>query len=430
MGINIGAFACNFVAAYLRNEYGWGYAFAAAGIGMFTGLAIFLFGQNRIREADVLKPRNPEDMPMSQVLLKVFLPAILFAALGFVLPPLLNMDYILISNTTDAFLFACIPVTFFYLRTYTKASQEDKKPVGSLLYIFAVVVVFWMIFHQNGNVLTAWSEDYTKREMPQSLVSAFDPLGFVQKVPSDTGYVTVKDDKGNAITGASAAEMAGPLPAEEDMPSFTPFRVVTGDTLREANVGNYLYNLPHDQWPAKGENMNLMNTELFQSLNPGFVVLFTLFLVIPFFNFLSRRNREPSTPSKIAWGLLITGLSTCVMILAVTVSENGAHKVSSWWLVGTYAVITVGELFLSPMGLSLVSKLAPARLGALMMGGWFLSTSVGNKLAGVLGSLNTAFDDKRIIFFINLAGALVCALLLFAAVKKIRQVVKDKTGHF
>ncbi len=74
-----------------------------------------------------------------------------------------------------------------------------------------------------------------------------------------------------------------------------------------------------------------------------------------------------------------------VMILAVSFSDNGAHKVSPMWLVATYAVITVGELCLCPMGLSLVSKLSPARLTALMMGGWVLSTSIGNKLAGVLG---------------------------------------------
>lgn len=433
MGINIGAFVCNFVAAYLRNEFGWGFAFLAAGIGMFIGLGIFLSGQNRIKDADVLKPKNPEDMPMSQIILRVFAPALVFAAIGFLVPGWLGMDFLL-SKATIAFLLACIPVTFFYLRTYTKASIEDRKPVGSLLYIFAVVVVFWMVFHQNGNVLTKWSEDFTKREVPASWVTAGDSLlvdkmEIIQEVDSKVKLIYVKDDAGNFITGAKALEMSGTKLPKEDMPSFTPELTVVNDTLRRTEVRSYFYNHPRDQWPPEGENHYLLNTEILQSLNPGFVILFTP-LVLAFFSFLARRKREPSTPAKIAWGLFITGLSTFVMVMAVTASDNGVHKVSVNWLVATYAVITIGELFLSPMGLSLVSKLAPARLTALLMGGWFLSTSIGNKLAGVLGSLNTAFDDKRIIFLINFAGAMLCALLLFAAVKKIRQVVKDKTGHY
>ena len=82
------------------------------------------------------------------------------------------------------------------------------------------------------------------------------------------------------------------------------------------------------------------------------------------------------------------------MMAAVSASENAGMKVSAMWLVGTYAVITLGELCLSPMGLSLVSKLSPSRLTAVMMGGWFLSTSIGNKLAGVLGHMGSDSENK------------------------------------
>ncbi|MDX1908382.1 MAG: peptide MFS transporter [Bacteroidia bacterium] len=376
MGINIGAFICNFVAAWLRNSYGWGWAFAAAGIGMFIGLAVFLSGQNQVKEVDVVKPANPEDMPLQQIFLTIFLPAIIAAVIGYLIP-----GKIFGSDTTDAFLFACIPVTYFYLRTYLKASPEDKKPIGTLLYIFAVVIIFWAIFHQNGNVLTTWAEENTTRQVAVIDGEQTNQFGFFQDV-------------------------AAPVNGEAADP--------------------YLRNLPQDQWPQPGQKLRLVSTELFQSLNPFFVVIFT-FLVIGFFSWLRTRNQEPSTPAKIAWGLLITGLSTLVMIGAVYVSSNGAMKVSAGWLFGAYAVITIGELFLSPMGLSLVSKLSPPRLTALMMGGWFLSTSIGNKMSGVLGVIST-LENKYLVFLINFAGATLSAVLLFMMVKRFTEVMRERTG--
>jgi POT family proton-dependent oligopeptide transporter len=234
------------------------------------------------------------------------------------------------------------------------------------------VIIFWAIFHQNGNVLTDWAERYTYRDMPQAIQPITAAVDLEQKITS-------------------------PL-----KPDDTP--------------NPYLENLPKSEWPQAGESKSLISTELFQSLNPFFVVIFTP-LVVGFFSYLGGRGMEPSTPGKIALGLFITGLSTLVMIVAVQFSNNGEHKVSPWWLVTTYGVITVGELCLSPMGLSLVSKLSPARLTALMMGGWFLSTSIGNKLAGVLGQLGTGSDNKATVFWINFTGA------------TIRAVMIAKTGH-
>ena len=386
MGINIGAFVCNFIAAWLRNEYGWGYAFAAAGIGMIIGLITFVSGSKGLAEADQKKPVQKEDMPMSRIVATIFVPALIFAGIGFFAGRIFGVENIFGSASNDIFLFACIPVLYYYLSTYLKASAEDKKPIGSLLYIYAVVVIFWAIFHQNGNVLTAWAERNSYREMPAALSGAAHTLGLEQ-------IVTVPDS-------------AGEVP------------------------NDYLLNLPADQTPAPGESITLISTELFQSLNPFFVVLLSLVLVIPLFTWLGKRGQEPSTPAKIALGLFITGLSTLVMIAAVSVSNNGADKVSAWWLVGAYAVITVGELCLSPMGLSLVSKLSPARLTAVMMGGWFLSTSIGNKLAGVLGHMGSDSDNKSLVFYINFGGAMLCAILLFIAVKRIAAVVKEKTGHY
>ncbi|NQU86275.1 MAG: MFS transporter, partial [Mariniphaga sp.] len=141
-----------------------------------------------------------------------------------------------------------------------------------------------------------------------------------------------------------------------------------------------------------------------------------------FFNFLGRRRKEPSTPGKIAWGMLISALSWFVMVVAAVVSGNGIDKASVAWLFGVYGVITIGELCLSPMGLSLVSKLAPKRIAALMMGGWFLSTAIGNKLSGVLSGMWDLFEKKSNFFLTNAlltAGAFIIILLMLPWLKKV-----------
>jgi POT family proton-dependent oligopeptide transporter len=387
MGINIGSFFCNFIAAWLRNEYGWGYAFGAAGVGMIIGLVVFITNQHKIAEADVVRPASPEDMSLQQIGLTIFLPAIGFAVFGFFAAGLFGKENLLGSKSNDVFLFACLPVVYFYLRTYLKSSPEDKKPLGALLYIFAVVIIFWAIFHQNGNVLTAWAEKNTYREVPAGLAEPLNKVGMIQEVTPEAKMVEGKEV-----------------------------------------FDDYLSNLPQANQPAAGSKLSLISTELFQSLNPFFVVMLTP-LLIGFLSWLGSRRRSLSTPSKIAWGLLITGFSTLIMILAVKASGNGIEKVSAWWLVGTYAIITIGELFLSPMGLSLVSKLSPTRLTALMMGGWFLSTSIGNKLAGILGHLGSDSADKSTVFWINFGGATLSAVLLFIMVKKFRVIIREKTGQ-
>ncbi|MBP6574633.1 MAG: peptide MFS transporter [Flavobacteriales bacterium] len=464
MGINIGAFVCNFVAAWLRNEYGWGYAFAAAGIGMLIGVGIFISGSKDLAEADQIKPAQKEDMSMGRITATIFLPALVFAGIGFFAGRILGVDNIFGSASNDTFLFACIPVLWFYLNTYLKSSPQDKKPLGSLLYIYVVVIVFWAIFHQNGNVLTGWAERNTWRPIPESMVGFAGATGMLQEVDDVPGEVNMKITKqGETMDTTYAVKFEGLYRSQADNIStllagtveksdpkaadtsavFTAMRPVAtraeGKVLAESALSagmvkkltynKYLDVLPRSEWPTEKEPAKLISTELFQSLNPFFVVLLTP-LVIGIFTFLGSRGKEPSTPAKIAFGLLITGLSTLVMIAAVSASGNAEHKVSAMWLVGTYAVITFGELCLSPMGLSLVSKLSPARLTAVMMGGWFLSTSIGNKLAGVLGHMGSDSANKSLVFYINCAGAMLCAFLLFIAVKRIAGVLKEKTGHY
>jgi POT family proton-dependent oligopeptide transporter len=144
-----------------------------------------------------------------------------------------------------------------------------------------------------------------------------------------------------------------------------------------------------------------------------------------FFGLLKRKNVEPSTASKIAFGLLISSVSTLVMVAAVYYCDNGAEKASPLWLIGCYGVVTVGELFLSPMGLSLVSKLSPKRLTALMMGGWFLSTSIGNKLSGILATLWDGYENKANFFFVNFILLGVSAIIMFMLLKWLNKILKE-----
>lgn len=384
MGINIGAFVCNFVAAFLRNSFGWNAAFIAAGVGMFIGVVWFACGQKHTVSADVLKPAKPEDEPVWKILAKVLGPAAAFALIGWfgIQIAFGGETTIFGSRSSDAFLFACIPVVWFYGSLWFKAKGEDRERLGALLPIFAVVIVFWAIFHQNGSALTLWARDYTERALPSAIAGAAETLRLVE----------------DAAIPAAGEDVAQ----------------------------SYFHNVPRDEWPKDG-SAKLVSTEIFQSVNPFFVVVLTP-LVVAAFAFLGRRRREPSTPGKIALGLFITAISTLVMISATFVTHNGATKASPLWLIATYGIITLGELCLSPMGLSLVSKVSPARLTSVMIGGWFLSTSIGNKLSGMLSGLMDAFDHKSGIFFINLCGALLATGLIFLMLPRLRRVMEKYTA--
>ncbi len=117
------------------------------------------------------------------------------------------------------------------------------------------------------------------------------------------------------------------------------------------------------------------------------------------------------------------------MVGAAYIGENGALKVSAWWLIACYGVITLGELCLSPMGLSLVSKLSPPRLTALMMGGFFLSTSIGNKLSGVLASMWYGYENKSNFFLVNFLLLMLATLFAVAILKWLNTIMKENNVH-
>ena len=272
--------------------------------------------------------------------------------------------------------------------------------MGAMLAIFAVVILFWAIFKQNGSALNIWARSYTDRQ-----------------VTGTTGDVltTLKQTEKSVYKADSVVQTDG---------QFRKVKV-EGKEVKTVDYPVYFKNVPPDQRPVEGSEVRTWAPSLSQSINPFWVIVLTP-LVVAFFTWLRHRGKEPSTPTKIALGLLISALSVLVMVAAAKAGDSGGQKVSVLWLFASYGVITIGELFLSPMGLSLVSKLSPPRITSLMMGGWFLSTSIGNKLSGILASKWDEYDSKADYFWLNFFLLFAAAIFLFAMLKWLNRVMRDR----
>ena len=398
MGINVGAFICNFFGAVLYITMGWGYAFIAAGIGMFVGVLVFIIGTKHYEAFDIKKGVKEGDMSFTKIVMLILLPSVVFGVIGWMIPGAL-----IGSDSTDAFIFACIPVIYFYSSLYTKADKDEKRPIAALLAIFAVVVLFWAVFKQNGSALNTWADRYTDRQVTGTSETVLNNIKLSKTLEYKKDSVPVYDNQ---------------------------FRIQkeNGVIVKELNYPSYFKNMPTEKLPKDGASVSLWATNLSQSINPGWVIFLTP-LVVAFFAFLKRKKKEPSTATKIAWGLFISGLSALFMVAAVYASSNGTDKASVWWLISCYGVITIGELFLSPMGLSLVSKLSPVRITSLMMGGWFLATSIGNKLSGVLATLWDNYEHKANFFWLNFSLLMAAAVVCFLLLKWLNKIMEEKGLH-
>ena len=425
MGINIGALFCNFVAAYLRNKYGWGYAFAAAGVGLVIGMIILASALKGVKIGEIKKEKRSEDMPLSKIFGYVFLPAIIAAIIGWIVPTLIFGTTLMGSKSNDAFIFACLPIIAFYISLYIKATGQDKRGIGALLFIFGISIIFWTIYNQNSTALTLWAQNHTDRTVSPTAQKIAGSLGFLQTVSDSPRLVDKVDEHFVAIKDHAAIA----APYDDHNVKLIDGNIVDKKTsvIQVMGPDPYFNNVPKSQWPPSGKE-KLANTELFQSINPLFIILLTPLLVL-LFSYLRKRKREVTTASKFGMALFISGCSALIMVFAImSISSVYLDKTSPYWLWGTYFVFTISELLLSPIGLSLVSKLAPARLTALLMGGWFLSTAIGGKLAGVMTSFWDNFTDKKVYFLILVVAAFIGGILIFSRLKSLNSIVKDKTG--
>jgi POT family proton-dependent oligopeptide transporter len=395
MGINIGAFACNFVAAFLRNNYTWGWAFSAAGFGMLISMIWLAIGLKHVKYADVIKPAQKGDMPISQIVAKVFLPAIIAGLIGWFIP-----GDILGSDSNDAFIFACIPVIVFYFSLLYRAKGFERKRISTLLILFGVSIIFWNIYNQNATALTIWAQTYTDREAPKVVQPALKPFGFLETVNTKPTQIPVVDSQFRAVADDK------------------------GKVMTKQGTDLYFQNLPKEKYPPEGQDLKLISTEIYQSINPFWIIVLTP-IIVAFFGWMKARGKELSTPSKFAWGTLIAGLSSVVMVVACLSTNIYIDKVSSWWIFTSYGVFTISELFVSPVGLSLTSKVAPRRFTSLMMGGWFITTSLGGKISGILAGFWDKFDNKAVFFAISAVAAIIACFLLLPLTKKLNKVVVE-----
>lgn len=176
------------------------------------------------------------------------------------------------------------------------------------------------------------------------------------------------------------------------------------------------------EYLSPGEYIAVINPEVYQSWNPFFVIVLTP-LVVAFFTMRARKGKPIPTAHKLLYGMLLTTSALLIMVLAGFVLENTGTKVSGLWLAGFYMVVTLGELCLSPMGLSLVTKLTPKRLVGLTMGGWFMATAFGNNFSGFFGGIQNQISPMW--FFLVLAAlAGLTALFIFLILPKLDRAIR------
>ena len=268
MGINIGAFVCNFVAAFLRNNYTWGWAFSAAGFGMVLALIWFALGLKHVKHADIIKPVHEGDMPIGKIVSNVFLPALAAGVIGWFIP-----GNILGADSNDAFIFACIPIIIFYFSLWYRAKGFERKRISTLLILFGVSIIFWNIYNQNSTALTIWAQTYTDREAPKAVQPVLKPFGFLEIVNTKPMEVPVVDSQFRAL-------------ADEK-----------GKVLTKTGTDLYFQNLQKEKYPPPGQDLKLISTEIYQSVNPFWIIVLTP-VIVAFFGFMKARRRELSTPSK------------------------------------------------------------------------------------------------------------------------------------
>ena len=178
------------------------------------------------------------------------------------------------------------------------------------------------------------------------------------------------------------------------------------------------------------EGGSAISPELFQSFNPLFVVSLTP-LVVGYFAWLNKRGAEPSAPRKIGIGMFLAAASFLIMIvgsLGVTAPSNlpdgvDPDRVSEYWLISTYFSLTIAELFLSPMGISFVSKVAPPRFKGLMQGGWLCATALGNQLL-VVGTILWGVAELWQVWAFFSICCVISGTIIFTLMKRLEKVAK------
>ena len=276
---------------------------------------------------------------------------------------------------------------------------ETKERIICLCLVFAVVIFFWMAFHQNGNTLTLFARDYTLTTSTGIQSMAFDVTNLVACIFVVYGSFGVAQSKTGKGKGISLAIIVAAI-------AFL----------------FYKYNGLEGAVDVKAP--------IFQQFNPCYVVALTP-VSVALFSWLNKMGKEPTSPEKIGLGMLVAALGFIWMAvgsmglelpLAQGNPATEGTRVSANLLISTYLILTFAELLLSPIGISFVTKVTPPKYAGLMMGLWFGATAIGNQLVMVPGIMWGANFSLVTIWGVLAGICLVSALFIFSIIKKLNKV--------
>ncbi len=381
MGINLGAFLATLACGYLGQTYGWKYGFGLAGVGMLLGLTQYLFGQKYLQgKADPPKPIGKTTEGVFWVL-----------GLLAVIPAWMLVQQ---AELMEHALPIVVPALFALVLAYALVGfkgEERGKMVAALVLIF-FSVIFWMLFEQAGSSLSLYAENSTNLTVAtggtlgHSIVTyglfGVAALGAIMLVVTIVAFLQKKIDVVMLIYGVIFFALLGGA---------------AGYIAYTTGLGGEVYEMTAAQT---------------QSFNAGYIVL----LALPFsamWIWLAKRKLEPSTPVKFALGLVQVGLGFFVLVWG-TQFAGPDFRVPLVFLALLYLLHTTGELFLSPVGLSMVTKLSAARVVGLMMGVWFLSSSLAHILAGIIAQQTSSDTIAGVV--VNPSAQLQAYVSVFTAV--------------
>jgi amino acid/peptide:H+ symporter len=419
MGVNLGATFSPLICGTLGELYGWHYGFGAAGVGMLVGLVIYHFGKGLLPVDTFVAQSNAK--PMNGVL-KIF-GSFLLSMAGFCLFLWVPMQLKLVIITL-----LIAGISYWII----KLPKEEKSPVLALVLLCLGTISFWIIFEQQGNTLQLWATDRTNWNVANipvmsglySVVSSLNSL--TEKLMSFSSVLGI----GFIVYAVTRAftwvknELAMSM-NEKNASHDSLFKQIVSSMV----IGLVIILVGMCSSTTTSEDGSIIwsltvPSTWYQSFNPFFVFTFAPLLNIFWARGIAK-GKVSSSVAKMGIGCMLCGFAFIFMILASKVlGTDVTVKGSIAWLAITTWIFTMGELYLSPIGLSLVTKVAPKRILSMMMGVWFLSSFLGNFLSGYLGSFyNDAPTADNSPFFLMLTVlGIITGLFFFLAEKPLSKM--------
>ncbi len=395
---DLSAFAHKYLEVFSK---GYNYAFGIAAGAMVISLLVYIFFNKFLPNKEkAIKETASEIKFKPETLLSAFAALIITGIIfSFILSYATGSPFGKVVANGMAFGLFVGFVTWMLM----SAKKEELPSISSLILVFIVVIFFWMSFHQNGLTLSLFARDYTAKQVTPFTYLFFTLPSILAVIGSIAGLFILIKKKVNLIG-----------------------RIIGGILFIIAFIISFLL-------ITRANAMNSISPEIFQSFNPLFIVALT-FPVMGVFSWLNKKNIEPSTPKKIGIGMVIAATGFMLVLLSSVhlpspfslhgASASDVNRVTPYWLMSSYLILTIAELFLSPMGLSFVSKVAPSRFQGLMQGGWLLATAVGNKLLFV-GTLLWDKVELWQLWLVFIICCLISAAFIFSILKRLEKTSKQ-----